>query len=326
MTFLIHAISSCGPKFSQAKQFVKNHPIKAAVGAAAAVALGAYAIPAVSAYIAEACAAPAIPIFLGSQMLGRFFSKTPDPTLCQKAIESVSSVLATDIVPSVIIGAIAGMSSGYLLRNIFLALGSYKKEKTLARDFDPIFRDRIERTPAPIYDFITHGTLLHALDNKRLEWERQENDKLTLGEQIKKGFISGIVGMVESVVLFSSIAKIGNLFFHATSASRSATNFEAIVAGPALEEMSFRGYIQECIPGSPVFKVLLSNDLFAAVHWLNPGNPLLQCMNILLFPRLSILYQTTGSLVVPLVSHMTNNVVATAYIAAHTFSRDLFSL
>ena len=105
------------------------------------------------------------------------------------------------------------------------------------------------------------------------------------------------------------------------------------ITGPIIEEVIFRGLFQngirliqnmtkECIPSclannriinwltSPSARIITVGSLFALAHLSNDydlENTLMQISSIALLPVESIIYETTGSIIAPIFSHITHN-------------------
>lgn len=120
-----------------------------------------------------------------------------------------------------------------------------------------------------------------------------------------------------------------------------ATNSMLVVLclwAPLLEELVCRGIVQNCLAGaqkalhaypptflhkettdwltSPQARILADNTIFAALHLKNASVfgtkfAIGQTISCFLFPTEAGLYETTGSLISPIASHITNNAIIT---------------
>lgn len=208
----------------------------------------------------------------------------------------------------------------------------------------------VVQTPPPraistcrkVWNFCTQGTILHALDNQRLEEETEANKKLSLCGKATLGIKYGLKGFFQKIPILILVSNILTKTTNLDDIQKIDIDFsftESSVIVPILEEIVFRGIVQNivavsqralnwCMPQciktnrvfiwivSPSCRILVVNLLFAAVHLGNGGGYLtllgaaVQVISILWSPRYSILHKTTGNIVAPIFAHMTNNAIA----------------
>lgn len=190
-----------------------------------------------------------------------------------------------------------------------------------------------------VKSFFVDYTIAHAVDNRRIEEERQQDKNSNLFTKLKKGICVGAKGVIKALVIVNALSVLTNQFFddeNATVKISDAGFMECVIVAPIIEEIFFRGILQNgiccaqkftkwAIPGfikntrafewltSPSARILGAGSLFALAHLRNAGDYLStagaarQLGNFLLTPTSSILHETTGSIAAPIVSHMTNN-------------------
>lgn len=97
--------------------------------------------------------------------------------------------------------------------------------------------------------------------------------------------------------------------------------FVACVGAPVSEEVLFRGYIYPVVKGvtGRWVGILFSGLLFGLIHYNLGGLPTLVLMGCLL----ALAYEKTGSLWVPVITHMAFNTATTVIQIASRFSSDL---
>lgn len=194
-------------------------------------------------------------------------------------------------------------------------------------------------------NFFTDYTIAHALDNSRIQRELKETRNKSLASKIAQGIDVGIDGITKSIVIGFFISLVAKQFFDTTNDGSQAENgsagkgpdfISAVFTGPILEEILFRGILQngmgyvqkiakwvapQLIKKTRLFKWLISpssrvlavNSLFAYVHFYNKGYSMstadaaVQVGSIFFTPKSSILYETTGNLAAPIACHISNN-------------------
>jgi hypothetical protein len=199
--------------------------------------------------------------------------------------------------------------------------------------------DSLRGRPGFGHWFLKDHTILHGLDNDRIITETAQNNHLTFQAKLIKGVEEGAKDVFRG---FPFVLAIGS--YHAfNKRPPSAENFpfnnlplwRVAVQAPVVEELIFRFCVQNAIYygqkfvtyicpesiknrrtfqwlTSPSARILASGSIFAACHAMNPGclsGKIVQVGSIFFGPCESILYETTGSLIAPLASHMTSNFI-----------------
>lgn len=197
-----------------------------------------------------------------------------------------------------------------------------------------------------IKNFFYQSSIFQASSPRAVESLKNENQPSDLWKEIKLGCYFGAGDFARGVIVTSAL---GLLALGIESISKGKLGVEATTedvtllegaASAIAEEVLFRGLLQngvwllqksasrlvpQCIRNSHFFKWLTSpsprilavNILFAGVHLFNAGDYLstkgavIQATRIMLYPSHSLEYEITGSLVVPMMSHLTNNVIST---------------
>ncbi|MBA2728782.1 MAG: CPBP family intramembrane metalloprotease [Parachlamydiaceae bacterium] len=186
----------------------------------------------------------------------------------------------------------------------------------------------IEATGAFFYE----GSIFHGLNNERLTSDRIAKLNLSLGGKIWDAVIAGTRRIIQ-VVIFLNVAvfvinTLGIATLGVAAVSITPTFFEIVVVAPILEELLFRGilqdsiaYIQKRMPSqawiaSPACRILITSAFFAGVHlgnagrWMGTAEAVLQTAQAFIWPTCSIIYETTDSLNASIVTHVTNNFIA----------------
>lgn len=105
--------------------------------------------------------------------------------------------------------------------------------------------------------------------------------------------------------------------------SVSVSFWKAVIIGPLIEEIFFRGieqnsirYIQTFLPtplSSAAIRIILTSTLFALPHLDNGGIYLtsiqatVQALLLILYPTESVIYEQTNSIIVSCIAHITSN-------------------
>ncbi len=186
-------------------------------------------------------------------------------------------------------------------------------------------------------------SLLFAINNQAIQEKFQQYKDLSWAQKFKIGVIKGgekqLVGYLIIMSLELALTRMasGN-----EAGIKGSSELPSILEGLAfavVEEVLFRGILQNCVAGSQkiatcitpqclqnncVFKWLTSpsariisiNAMFAGLHLFNGGlylsdkSSLIQASRILLQPTQGILHETTGNIIAPIACHMTNNFLA----------------
>lgn len=204
----------------------------------------------------------------------------------------------------------------------------------------------------PVNSFSDY-TIVHALDNSRLERESEEYKNLSLRSKIALGAYVGataaskglFIAAMLSMLVFQNYANESGERF----SFRDSFFWEVSTVGPILEEIAYRGIMQNGMRyaqrlaqraaqfektgtlknnrvfqwiTSPSARVLASGTFFALTHLPNGGpiNGLLtQALRILSLPDASILHETTGNIAAPIANHVVNNLFVFLWCHKVTF-------
>lgn len=183
--------------------------------------------------------------------------------------------------------------------------------------------------------FYEHSLFFAANNQAITENSHQYND-LSWAQKFKLGAIKGsekfLLGLVTVIILNNALSAMPS---GQAATSEDVTMLEGLACA-VVEEVLFRGVLQNCLAGSQrivtcvtpqclqnnrVFKWLTSpsariisiNAMFASVHLLNgkaylsEKNALIQATKIMLLPTSGILHETTGDIIAPIACHITNN-------------------
>lgn len=190
-------------------------------------------------------------------------------------------------------------------------------------------------------EFFNEGSIFHALDSVRLKRETVVNLSLTFEEITWKGFVAGTHRFIKATAALLALVLVTNIvsmtLIGSTSVGASSSSvFLTVIFGPIIEEVIFRGVLQngfaelqrwvagllsvQNLKGqvwtwivSPSCRILTTTSLFAAVHLGNIGvgfplyKAITQATLICLWPVYSILHETTGGIYTSIIAHATNN-------------------
>lgn len=202
--------------------------------------------------------------------------------------------------------------------------------------------------PHRIVQFFYRNSIFEAADNEAIAKRTAEERTMTVFQKFLLGIIEGAHAFIKSFIIGFSISLITKAnFIPKTSMLLNSVimtnSFRTVVfLGPIYEECLFRGFFQNVFKyyqldikreeakktnslkdnhifkwlTSPSCRILVVNFIFAYTHLSNAGGYLTlagaitQMALICLYPTNSVLYETTGNFVVPLIAHMTNNFIA----------------
>lgn len=186
-----------------------------------------------------------------------------------------------------------------------------------------------------IKSFFNNYTIIHAVNNPRIEEEFQQDKNSNLATKLKKGIYVEAKTFIQRFVIFTALSTLAKQL----KQSNGINNIKEpigfiyeVIIGPIVEEIIFRGILQNGMHyaqkfakwaaprfirntrvfewlTSPSARILGANSLFALVHLGNKGAVRTVALvgTILLMPRMSILHETTGNIAAPIVCHMTHN-------------------
>ncbi|MDP1835485.1 MAG: CPBP family intramembrane metalloprotease [Chlamydiales bacterium] len=185
-------------------------------------------------------------------------------------------------------------------------------------------------------------SLLFALDKNAISEKTHLYQDLSWAQQIKVGAISGIQDFAFGYLLLAVASIALKKMKPGKKASRPFPSKTEVILGAIAEEILFRGCLQNLMARtqnfaikncpsllshnasiwlvSPGARILTCNLVFSAIHLSNSGDylsnkgSLIQSARILLMPTESILHETTGNIIAPIVSHLVNNVLVVTYL------------
>lgn len=198
-----------------------------------------------------------------------------------------------------------------------------------------------------VSEFFTENTIVHALDNEKIEREREKCQSMTLNDKIAKGAIGGLKVGVRNVPILIAVTAAANHIFKTsvTIGMKLPPIFIApvLIGGgiifPIFEEVLFRGIgqnliagiqncakkiIPNCIQNTKAFqwltsrscRIISANAIFSLAHLLNaaiigPATSAIQASCIFFMnPTMSILHETTDDIAAPIAAHVANNTTA----------------
>lgn len=183
---------------------------------------------------------------------------------------------------------------------------------------------------------IYEQSIFFAINHNAITKKYQQYKDFSLDQKIKIGVTKGVEGIFAALIIQTGLKFVlrgmpaGKV---AKCAIPSLFNGQLCAI---LEEIFFRGILQNCLVGSqkmvtnitpqclqnnrifrwltsPSPRILIINSIFAYAHLSNAGgyasskDSLIQCIRIMLKPSFGILHETTGDIIAPIACHMTNN-------------------
>lgn len=182
----------------------------------------------------------------------------------------------------------------------------------------------------PFWKLLYNNSILQACDNNYFLRQQEKYRGLTFCSKVIIGFKSGVYCLTRNYVVVIALNFLISKYLVKTNLPllKPLTSYPFLmlaVAVPLFEELIFRGFmhnyvrfIQKLLPTnilSASFRILFSGLTFALAHWYTDDSywtftdSLIQVASLVLYPDYSCLYEKTGSLIVPIVAHMTNNAI-----------------
>lgn len=173
-------------------------------------------------------------------------------------------------------------------------------------------------------DWLRTDTILHALDNRRIQKEIENYPTLSKTDKGLRIYHSIFRRALHNAITGSILLRAASLFFDTKNATIFPTKefllenaSHIFFKGILFEEIVFRLGVQTATkyftPWSPSKRILFSNLCFALWHLRNIGKfstavTVTQIAQVILFPTQAILYETHGGFVSSFISHVGNNV------------------
>ena len=186
-----------------------------------------------------------------------------------------------------------------------------------------------------ILNTVYEHSIFFALKEQNILNKRELHVNSSIKEKVTYGVKQGAQGIIIAVALSTMLSGLEG----EDDSTTDSPSLKMLVGGAILEELIFRGFIQNSLSlaqktaqlitpkvlknnkifkaiQSPCTRIVLTNTLFALLHlsnaqsYLSTSKAIKQVIRIALFAEESILHETTNNIIAPISSHITNNLIA----------------
>lgn len=206
-----------------------------------------------------------------------------------------------------------------------------------------------QKIAAPMF---TDSNIFHALNGRRLQAEKEQNQNLGIIGKVARGIVVGARAFVPTGIVagLGTIIACGCFGMRLSFVEPNISWTKAVITAPLKEEIVFRGLIQNgigyaqkvldrnvpnCLKDTSLIRgvtsstarILATSSIFALCHYgvtyMSPAQNMGQMSAIALMPSLSILYETTGSLFATIPAHAAFNAIGMSLYKAGSGLRNI---